>query len=153
MKTYYQQLFSYEKWANAQVLAHLQLLESLPQRCHEIFSHLIAAQAIWYSRITDTEAALSVWETLPKTEWEGQLQTHQAEWETFLEDCSDGDFLRVVSYQNSQGVSFQNTLGEIVTHLCMHGTYHRGQLNVLIKPIAKALPATDFIFFARKPEQ
>lgn len=61
----------------------------------------------------------------------------------------DGDGERVVSYANTRGERFDNTVNEILHHVCLHGMYHRDQVMLGIRQEEGTPISTDFIVFAR----
>ena len=56
---------------------------------------------------------------------------------------------RPVHYVNSAGQEFVNTVRDILFHVAMHGSYHRGQIALLVREAGGQPAATDFIAFAR----
>ena len=52
------------------------------------------------------------------------------------------------SYRNSAGRDFRNTVEEIVTHVTMHGSYHRGQIARIVRASGGDPPYTDYIQFS-----
>ena len=54
----------------------------------------------------------------------------------------DATLRRSVSYRNSAGRDFRNTVEEIVTHVTMHGSYHRGQIARIVRASPSMSPAT-----------
>jgi len=69
-------------------------------------------------------------------------------------DLGEGDatLQRSVSYRNSAGRDFRNTVEEIVTHVTMHGSYHRGQIARIIRASGGDPPYTDYIQFMRRDQ-
>ena len=53
------------------------------------------------------------------------------------------------TYRNSAGNQFTSTLEDILTHVTLHGSYHRGQVASLIRSAGDTPSPTDYIFFAR----
>ena len=148
MKTYFQQIFRHEFWANQQVFETLLTAENPPERASQIASHLIAAQRIWLDRLIYKNSDVKVWEDFePKTFLE-LLETNHQDLMKFIENCEDIE--QLIAYENSKGEKFANTIKDILTHLSQHAAYHRGQIIVLIKPFVEKLPATDFIVYARR---
>lgn len=70
-------------------------------------------------------------------------------WENFIQTLDPTDFDQMISYQTSNGISFETALKDILTHLINHGTYHRGQIIQLLKEERAEVPSTDFILFVR----
>lgn len=153
MKKYFQNLFDYEKTATIQVFETVFTLkeDTYPVKVDRIAAHLLAAQHIWLTRVRQEPFNGQVWPAeLPRQEWLSLL-THQVnDWKAYLETVTDWECR--ISYQNSRGEGFENSLLEILQHLMLHGSYHRGQMMVLLRPLVETIPATDFIFHARKPQ-
>jgi len=56
---------------------------------------------------------------------------------------------RTVSYRNSAGEAHASTVEEILTHVAMHGSYHRGQIALMVRAGGAVPAASDFIAFVR----
>jgi uncharacterized damage-inducible protein DinB len=54
-----------------------------------------------------------------------------------------------VTYRNSAGEQFTSTLEDILTHVSLHGAYHRGQIAASIRAGGDVPSPTDYIAFAR----
>jgi uncharacterized damage-inducible protein DinB len=65
----------------------------------------------------------------------------------FLRD--EPDVTREVSYKNTKGALFQQTIFEIIQHLVNHGTYHRGNIAAMIRQSGYHGTSTDYITFLR----
>lgn len=59
------------------------------------------------------------------------------------------DFEQLIAYQNSSGQHFTSTINQILSHLALHASYHRGQVVLLLKGHVDTLPTTDYIFYVR----
>ncbi len=146
MKEYFQRLFAHEYWANLKVLETFLEARQAPDRAHEIISHMAAAQKIWIERINGTSSDTKVWEIFEKEALQGLFD---ANYRALTQILEKEDFSRMVAYQNSRGEYFNSTLSDILTHLALHASYHRGQVILLIKGQVDKLPATDYIFYYR----
>jgi len=63
-----------------------------------------------------------------------------------------------VSYRNTAGKAYSNTVEEIIYHVVNHGTFHRGQIITMLRSnavsgwaIAEELTSTDLITYLRAP--
>ena len=101
--------------------------EALP-----LLSHLLAAEHVWLVRLERRTASRSVWPTLTLSECEALAAENAAGYAGFLDRRSEGDLTEVVQYKNTKGLEFATPVIDILTHVVIHGAYHRGQ-------IAKAL--------------
>ena len=59
------------------------------------------------------------------------------------------DFGQLIAYQNSSGQHYTTIIRQILSHLALHASHHRGQVVLLLKDHVDTLPTTDFIFFVR----
>ena len=145
-KSFFTDLYQYHHHYNQQLIAlaagHQQQLE--PQ-VHPLLSHTLNAQQIWNARILD-EAAVGVhqlWQFAEMAAFEEAnfLQSVQIIEEQPLE--------RKISYSNSKGHTFSNSVQDIVFHIANHFTHHKGQLVASFRRSGIAPPATDYIFYKR----
>lgn len=146
MKAYFQKLFEHEHWANLKVLESFMEARQTSDRTYEIVSHMAAAQKIWIERINGTTSDTKVWEIFEKDALKDLFDTNYAALQQLL---LHDDFDRIVSYHNSRGEQHSSLVGDILTHMALHSSYHRGQVILLIKGQVEKLPATDYIFYYR----
>ncbi len=150
MQAYFLKMYTYEDWANLKVARLAQEPPSLPDRVSAIFSHLLAAQQVWYHRLTEQDNPPAVWSNYPISDWESLLLENGAQFRQLIQSYQEADWNRKVIYQNSKGTRFETPVHEILSHLLLHAAYHRGQLILLLKPLVKELPLIDFIFYLRE---
>jgi uncharacterized damage-inducible protein DinB len=55
-----------------------------------------------------------------------------------------------MTYRNSKGLEFTNSVGDTLTHVWLHGSYHRGQIAQAIRRAGHEPVNTDFITFVRE---
>lgn len=144
-------LFSYDMWANEQILLTLQ--ENIPfegnDKSVELFAHIAGAQELWYERIKGNAVEdLKVWPDYGLPTALQKLKTLSANWKRLIDSHSDS-LDEIISYQNSKGVPYDTALSDILHHVIIHGQHHRAQIAKLLRNAKIAPPATDFIFFSR----
>ena len=62
----------------------------------------------------------------------------------------DEDGLRDgVAYRNSKGEFWTSTVGDILTHVVLHASYHRGQIAAAVRQAGGEPAYTDFIHAVR----
>lgn len=146
MKETFKDIFEYHEHINQQLIDQLIENESiLSERTIALISHSINAHQIWNARITDQ----------PK------LQVHQIH---SLLDCKlidtdnyhqtlhilgSRDLDEQISYANSKGATFQNTIAHILFHISNHFSHHRGQIISELRQKGVAPITTDYIFYKR----
>ncbi len=152
MKEYFVKLFAYERWANERILDALGEPRYPDGRCLDLFSHILAAQQSWLSRVQLDERYFPLWER--RDLWEcGQIHRQLAErWAAFLQTRSEEQFDEVIAYHNSEGEAYETPLRDILAHLINHDTYHRGQLveELRSRKLVPVMPVTDYIQFVRE---
>lgn len=146
MKEYFKQIFEHEHWANLKVLESIISASEKPQRVIEIFSHTIAAQRIWLDRINGDKTELKVWEVF---DTKIMLELLEINYADIIKIINKQDFEQLIAYQNSSGQHFTSTINQILSHLALHASYHRGQVVLLLKCKIETLPTTDFILYVR----
>jgi uncharacterized damage-inducible protein DinB len=66
-----------------------------------------------------------------------------------LADATPELLARDVRYTNSAGRTYDSKLDDILLHVALHGTYHRGQVALIVR-MAGGVPApTDYIAYVR----
>jgi uncharacterized damage-inducible protein DinB len=67
----------------------------------------------------------------------------------YLESVDDEDLEDGVAYRNTKGEFWTSTAGDILTHLVLHSSYHRGQIAAAIREAGGDPAYTDFIHAVR----
>jgi uncharacterized damage-inducible protein DinB len=145
-----QRLFSYDDWANREAAASVARPgDKAPEKARNILAHIIGTQWLWYARITQTESKMAVWPKLSPAECADESPRLHAAWEKLLRSAAEQGLDREVHYKNSKGEPWTSTLGEILTHVAMHGSYHRGQIATLLRDSGAEPAYTDYIHAVR----
>ena len=142
-------LFAYNHWANEEVVKGFITVGSPPPKAVAIFAHVIAAERLWWQRLQNAPASVAVWPEFTVSECERQLGELRSMWQTVLGGINEAGLSRTVSYKNAKGESFSSNVGDILLHVIMHGTYHRGQIATLVRQSGSAPSYTDFIHAVR----
>ncbi len=149
MKDYFIDLFRYTDWADRRVFVALpDIIDSEP-RALVLFTHLVLVQRLWLARIRQTGEKFALWEPVPLPQLIRIANESSEEWLEYLQCAPENEFDRVVSYVNTQGVAYQNTVAQIATQTINHSTHHRGQIIALIRRQGYEPPLTDYIAYAR----
>lgn len=139
-------LFEYEFTVDKVILKNLVETNNLEEGWR-LFTHLLAAQELWLSRMERREATLPVWPDPDAELCHTLLRRNREGYRAFLENLDDEN--RECSYTNSRGVPYTSTVGEILDHLLLHGAYHRGQIALKFRSTGVDPALTDYIAFAR----
>lgn len=148
-KEYFQNLFEYESWANQKISRCIVAMSNPPEKAISIMSHIADAGTIWLSRVKGIPSPVTVWQAFPKEKILSEVEKISAEYLNYLNEIEEDDLKKVVKYKNSKGDNFESLLKDILTHVIIHSSYHRGQVIVLIKSFTENIPYTDYIHYVR----
>ena len=149
MKEHFKRLFQHLEWADTRVLASLQSAQNPQERSLDLYSHILGAEHVWLSRIYGTTKRVDVWPVLSLDECE-QLSTENIAAFGVLVSRITPDLLeKPITYRNSAGDQFTSTVEDILTHVAMHGSYHRGQIAAALRAGGDTPSPTDYIAFVR----
>lgn len=140
---------SYEAWANREVLRHFLRESSPPPSAVQWFAHVLGAQSEWLARLHGTQSALPVWPQLTLDELEVSLARLDADWTRFLERLAPAELARTIHYTNSKGATHVSRVEDVLTHVLLHGAYHRGQIASALREAGLTPPQTDYIHATR----
>ena len=148
MHDHLHRLFAHLAWADAHAIQALREAGD-PPRARELMAHIVGAELVWLARIEGRRADVDVWPTLSLY----QLGIHAGKvregYDRLLAGLDEGGVTREVHYVNSAGLAFTSTVCDILLHVALHGSYHRGQVALLVRE-GGAMPArTDYIAFVR----
>jgi uncharacterized damage-inducible protein DinB len=149
MTDYFKRLFSFNNWANKEVLACLIANHIEDEKIIRLMSHIAHAQGNWYKRIVNQQNDVMVWDVMSVEEMSRQLEQNGKHWLDYLNRLQESDFKRSTHYRNLQGKAFINDIQDILAHVVNHSTYHRGQIILSIRNAGYVPPVTDFIQYAR----
>lgn len=149
MQDYFKRLYLYNHWANLEVLAEFKKHSHLPAKALMLFSHIVTAQKIWYSRISGRQVdTIGLFDSYSITELENAVYESSNDWLELIN--TDLDYNSIVKYTNTKGVLFENMLQDIVAHVANHATYHRAQINTVLRESGLTPVVVDYIAFARQ---
>lgn len=144
---FFKDTFEYNYHCNQQLI---QLFEkeqqNIPEKSIQLLNHLINAQEIWNARILNQKPDIEVWEIRPLEDLKKINETNYSESLYILETI---DLSQEINYQNSKGISFTNSVQDILFHVINHATYHRAQIATDLKSHNLAPLNSDYIFYKR----
>ena len=149
VKDHFIRVFQHLVWADAKVLASLRSAQTVLRSIMDLYAHVLGAEHVWVSRIEQSKPAVAVWPTLTLDECERLAAENARRFDVILKNATDQSFQRTVTYRNSAGDQYTSSLDDILTHVAMHGSYHRGQIAAGLRASGETPEPTDYIAFAR----
>ena len=150
MLGYLRKLIDHLEWADATALEALRNSPgSESARALTLYAHVLGAEARWLARLAGRAPDVAVWPTLSLDEAAALAAGNARELNWLASTLTPGDLTREIAYQNSNGESFRNTMEDILIHVALHGSYHRGQVALVIRAGGGEPASTDYIGFIR----
>lgn len=142
-------LFKYNNWATERTARSiLDIKSSLPEAV-KILSHIISAQNIWLSRIMGEKPNITPWDSFTIDECMRKSVEVTGKWINLLEGKNSEYLEKRITYHNTSGEKFENSIKDICSHVINHSTYHRAQIAQIIKRENGKPAVTDYIVYQR----
>ncbi len=150
----FRRLFEHDDEANAKALSSIRTCRPGPdqERAVTILAHVLIARREWLRRLGGIQCEPAT-DFFPKNfainDLERTLGDVRSAWQEWLSHLTDARIRQVVDYRAGDGKHWRTHVEEILTHVSLHGAYHRGQVAMLVKSAGGEPAATDFIITAR----
>ena len=149
--------FDYHFWATQRLVKLLdQLDDSVMQKeiassfpsLRSTLAHMAFAEEIWLHRLKGSNTrSWNQWKDLSSQQ---VMNEYMRLCRTMVSHLKTSDLDDTITYKNSSGEAFQQTMGEIGMHVVNHASYHRGQIvSMLRAQNFKTIPAFDLIVYLR----
>jgi uncharacterized damage-inducible protein DinB len=148
--------WNYHQWAIERTLESCQNLsaEELTRDLGGSFAsvrdtlvHTLMADSAWWHRTQGLAY------TRPDPANFPDLESIRSAWQPFYQHWAEVLHNTVpetpMPYSAFDGTKYTNTLEEIMRHVVNHGSYHRGQIAMMLRLLGKTPVATDWIAFSR----
>lgn len=142
-------MWSHLYWADGELLRAISSGSHTPEEVIREFAHIIGAEEVWLARLENRSPLLAVWPSIPSDDLESAVQQTHERWETYMAGLQETDFETTVQYTNSAGRHFDNTVEDILLHVALHGQYHRGRVNLMLRQSGMTPAPIDYIAYVR----
>lgn len=147
MKQFFKELFEYSHHFNQKLG---ELFNGNPDKTSEnavkLYSHILNAHQVWNNRIEPKQTAFKIWEIHPVQECKA-IDKRNFEQSLFILDKFDLN--NTITYSNTKGQIFSNSIRDILFHVINHSTYHRAQIATEIRQSGLEPLITDYVFYKR----
>ncbi len=146
MKEKLTDLFEYTYHFNKEVITVIsENISGVDEKTISLINHTLNAQQVWNSRILG-ETPFEVWQINP---FKNLKDINHLNFQKSIGIVENSDLDQKIEYHNSKGTQFENTVFEMLFQAVNHSTYHRGQINSLLKQNEIEPLLTDYIFYKR----
>lgn len=146
-------LFDQLYWADQRLLAWLEAAGGPPAAAIRLYDHILNAERVWLTRLEGNDSShLPIW-TDPDSlaGMRERIEALRADYERYLSALDEAALDAELEYRNQNGKAFRNTVRDILLHVALHGQYHRGQINQLLRGSGLEPINVDYITFVREP--
>ncbi len=142
-------LFAYNDWANRRLIVSLKSADS--PRSLEILTHLLITEKEYYERLYGKDSTgYDFWPKLSLEEC-GTLAREVAQAYEILLRRFEEDGLDIrAKYRTSEGIPYENTFRELLTHVLIHSSIHRGNVMLKLREDGFEPPKIDYIIYLRE---
>lgn len=143
------ELFRYNDWANRRIVVALK--ENKSERATQILAHLVTTEHEYFERLYGKDSTgFNFFPDLTVPEC-GELAKATAErYEKLLRGFDEEGLDIVARYRTSEGKRVENTHREILSHVVMHSSIHRGNIMLKLRESGFVPPVIDYIIYLRE---
>jgi uncharacterized damage-inducible protein DinB len=163
MKSYFQTLARYNRWANRRLygaIGELPPAEIAAPRTGffpsllKTLNHLIVTDRIWLSRLTATpDPEAKALDQIIAAEF-ADLSARRAALDEriigFVADLPPARLGEILVYKTMAGAPYETPVDMVLAHMFNHQTHHRGQAHGMLSGTTVAPPSLDMIVFLRE---
>lgn len=114
------------------------------------FAHILGTEETWLARLEQRSPRTAVWpDDVSIEDLEAIRERTKKAYEAFLAGLGEEGSFVPVTYTNSAGREFTTSVADILLHVVLHGQYHRGKVNLLLRQAGEMPTAPDYIAFVR----
>lgn len=148
MLDFLRRLYDYDRWAISHSLSSLANSEN--RKAQAMLAHVLLAEQIWLTRLHGEDSStIPTFEELSLAECAELSNELRQSYRNFLNSLTEEDLNAPITYRNTKGVEFQTPMKDVLTHVGLHGAYHRGQIALLVRENGGEAVNTDYITFTR----
>lgn len=141
-------LLDHLEWANRRALQATR--DADDDRARRRLAHLLAAETVWLRRLeTGDGSGVEIWPDLSMEACEERFVENVKSYRDYLAGLGEEELHAAVAYRNSRGDAFRTPALDILLHVFLHGTYHRGQIAMRIRDAGREPVDTGYIAYVR----
>ena len=142
-------IWAHTAWADAILLEALTRGSTVSAEAWREYAHILAAEAVWLARLEQRPASVPVWPTLTFDEVAALRGSVVASYDAYLARLDAASLLGSCTYRTSAGQEFTSVVHDVLVHVALHGQYHRGKINLLLRQGHCEPGPVDYIGFLR----
>lgn len=113
------------------------------------YAHILGAEETWLARLEGRASRAAIWPSGSLNEVLKLRRMVAESYRAYFASLRNADLGRMVTYRNSAGIDFSNSVGDVLYQVMLHGQYHRGKVNLLLRQSGLPPVPADYIAFVR----
>jgi uncharacterized damage-inducible protein DinB len=143
------ELFRYNDWANRRIIVSLKQAPS--EKARSILSHLLTTEEEYFARLYGKDSTgFNFWPDLSIDEIGTLARTTWEKYDRLLKRFDEEGLDLYTRYKNSSGVEFENSFRELLSHVLIHSSTHRGNIILKLREEGFEPPKIDYIIYLRE---
>src|SRR5687768_4635843 len=137
-------LFAYDDWANRRIIVTLK--SNLSDRSRKILAHLLITKQEYFERLYGKDSTgFDFWPELSMEECSALARETAEIYERLLNKFDDEGLGLTAKYKTSEGFPYENTFRELLSHVLLHSSIHRGNIILNLREEGIEPPKIDYI--------
>ena len=142
-------LFEYDDWANRQTIDAVR--KGASEKSRRILAHLLITKQEYFERVGGKDSTgFDFWPDLSLDECRDLATITNENYRNLLSEDDEALLDRTASYKTSEGVPYQNTYRDLLTHVLHHSSIHRGNIVLKMREEDLEPPKIDYIIYLRQ---
>ncbi|MEP7148032.1 MAG: DinB family protein [Acidobacteriota bacterium] len=142
-------LFEYDDWANRRTIAALETCPS--DRSRRVLAHILITKQEYFERLAGKDSTgCDFWPDLNLEQCRNLAATTNSNYATLLNDSDESGLELIAKYKTSEGVPQANTFRDLLTHVLLHASVHRGNIVLKMREEGFEPPKIDYILYLRR---
>jgi uncharacterized damage-inducible protein DinB len=145
-------LFAHMDWANRRLLEALQAAPAeAARKAAMLFMHVLQAERIWLSRLCgESSQGLALWvDNADPDAFAALIEANGSGFEAWLDALPEDWLDKPIAYSSQAGAPFETSARDILIHVALHGQYHRGQINTVLREGGFEPATLDYVLYTR----
>jgi uncharacterized damage-inducible protein DinB len=143
------ELFAFNDWANRKLIVSLE--EYLSNTALRYVAHVLITEKEYFERLRGKDSTgFNFWPEVSLGDCEGLARENAVNYERLLKNIDDNGLSSIASYKTSEGMPYENTFREVLTHVLFHSMTHRGQALSGMRKDGFEPPQIDYIIYLRE---
>jgi uncharacterized damage-inducible protein DinB len=142
-------LFEYDDWANRQLLNALENATS--ERSLQILAHILITKQEYSERLRGKDSTgFDFWPALTLEDSRDLATSTNENYASLLTSGNESDLEKNAAYKTSEGVAHENSYRDLLTHVLLHSSIHRGNIMLKMREEGLEPPKIDYIIYLRQ---